>query len=250
MYKKLLFLIVSVVFCFSIPLYAKAEERKELPAIIRWENGNGFDGSGNMIVDTWAVDTVNESGKYVLFGTEGEVLKKSDVWDNRNQINENFTETNQNTGTLAIRGEKFEGFSGIVEGTLTEKNGTVYNFLLNADNQYSDNLSIPSGEYTLSVLAFDDELCYRAIYDQPSIMMSEKETQVLKVEIIEESVGSVDKLKAEFEREEKGLTKENLKNKGTSQKELAFIGKLAAFVMIICISGYWIYRKKKKKQYT
>ena len=72
----------------------------------------------------------------------------------------------------------------------------------------------------------------------------------MRKEIIEESVGSVDKLKAEFEREEKGLTKENLKNKGTSQKELAFIGKLAAFVMIICISGYWIYRKKKKKQYT
>ena len=55
--------------------------------------------------DTWAYDSVHEAGRYVLFGKNGEVLKKSEDWKKKEQISENFTVTNQNTGILAIRAE-------------------------------------------------------------------------------------------------------------------------------------------------
>ena len=60
------------------------------------------------------------------FGKNGEVLKKSEDWKKKEQISENFTVTNQNTGILAIRAEVYEEFSGTVKGSVKEKSGIEY----------------------------------------------------------------------------------------------------------------------------
>ena len=59
---------------FSVPVMAVSIV--ELPVITKWENGNGYDEKGNRLEDTWAYDSVHEAGRYVLFGKNGEVLKK------------------------------------------------------------------------------------------------------------------------------------------------------------------------------
>ena len=112
MRKKIIFVLTGSILwlLFSVPVMART-----LPIIVKWENGNGYDEAGEKLEDTWAYDSVHKAGKYVLFGEAGEVIKKSETWENRDQVKENFTVTNQDIGTLAIRAEVFSGFTGTVE---------------------------------------------------------------------------------------------------------------------------------------
>ena len=61
-------------------------EAEKLPQIVQWENGNGLDADGTALKDTWAYDTVNPAGRYVLFGEEGEVLKKQEMLGDTEEI--------------------------------------------------------------------------------------------------------------------------------------------------------------------
>ena len=64
----------SLLVCmFRAEVFAKENEQQELPEIIRWEEGRGFDEQGEQIVGSWAYDTVNVEGKYVLFDDMGNV---------------------------------------------------------------------------------------------------------------------------------------------------------------------------------
>ena len=76
---------------------------------------NGYDEDGNRLEDTWAYDSLHEAGRYVLFGKTGEVLQKAEEWEKKEQVSENFTVTNQNTGTVAIRAKVFEDFADWTE---------------------------------------------------------------------------------------------------------------------------------------
>lgn len=136
MSKRIVFVLICTIFwmMFSVPVMAVSIV--ELPVITKWENGNGYDEKGNRLEDTWAYDSVHEAGRYVLFGKNGEVLKKSEDWKKKEQISENFTVTNQNTGILAIRAEVYEEFSGTVKGSVKEKSGIEYLFELCEANQY------------------------------------------------------------------------------------------------------------------
>lgn len=90
---------------FRAEIFAKGNEQQELPEIIRWEEGRGFDEQGEQIVGSWAYDTVNVEGKYVLFDDMGNVSAKTDQWKERETYAENFTDTEQATATLALRTE-------------------------------------------------------------------------------------------------------------------------------------------------
>ena len=124
------FFVVSAVTVFA------EEAPLDLPVITQWIEGKGYDSTGKMLADTWAYDSVNVSGKYVLFGTEGEVLQKAEDWQERNETEENYSVTDQNTGIIAIRCSTFPDFTGIVEGVLEEKGGTQYPFELDYENGY------------------------------------------------------------------------------------------------------------------
>ena len=94
----------SLLVCmFRAEIFAKGNEQQELPEIIRWEEGRGFDEQGEQIVGSWAYDTVNVEGKYVLFDDMGNVSAKTDQWKERETYAENFTDTEQATATLALR---------------------------------------------------------------------------------------------------------------------------------------------------
>lgn len=70
----------SLLVCmFRAEIFAKGNEQQELPEIIRWEEGRGFDEQGEQIVGSWAYDTVNVEGKYISVrnkaGYKGYVLR-------------------------------------------------------------------------------------------------------------------------------------------------------------------------------
>lgn len=81
----------SLLVCmFRAEIFAKGNEQQELPEIIRWEEGRGFDEQGEQIVGSWAYDTVNVEGKYVLFDDMGNVSAKTDQWKERETYAENL----------------------------------------------------------------------------------------------------------------------------------------------------------------
>ena len=133
----------SLLVCmFRAEIFAKGNEQQELPEIIRWEEGRGFDEQGEQIVGSWAYDTVNVEGKYVLFDDMGNVSAKTDQWKERETYAENFTDTEQATATLALRTEYFPKFTGTVYITIQKENGESRQYELSPDNLYEQNVAV------------------------------------------------------------------------------------------------------------
>lgn len=138
----------SLLVCmFRAEIFAKGNEQQELPEIIRWEEGRGFDEQGEQIVGSWAYDTVNVEGKYVLFDDMGNVRAKTDQWKERETYAENFTDTEQATATLALRTEYFPKFTGTVYITIQKENGESRQYELSPDNLYEQNVAVNNGVY-------------------------------------------------------------------------------------------------------
>ena len=108
-------------------------------------------------------------------------MQKAEVWEKKEQVSENFTVTNQNTGTIAIRAEVFEDFEGTVKGSVKEESGIEYLFELCAANQYSTNLELPPGNYQLCTEAIEKDCRYRVLYDVAEITLKESELKSGKI---------------------------------------------------------------------
>ncbi|MEY8493375.1 hypothetical protein AALC16_10250 [Lachnospiraceae bacterium 29-91] len=133
MFAKRKIYIVILISCLTgclFGIHASASEAvpEGLPEIVRWECGGGYDRDGNRIIGAWAYDTVNEAGRYVLFDGNGMVQKKADNWETRNQVEEYYTPTEQDSGTIALRSERFPGFDGEIYVTIGYENGVTRKF--------------------------------------------------------------------------------------------------------------------------
>ncbi|MDY5028068.1 MAG: hypothetical protein SPF19_16380 [Oliverpabstia sp.] len=191
---KIMMLFFCVFCCLpSVKTYAAETSDTELPVIASWENGNGYAEDGTMLSGTWAYDSVNTAGKYVLFGEDGTVLKKSDQWENRETASDNFTATEQEPATIALRVEPFLGFEGTVLVTVEEKSGIQKKCELNQDNQYQYNLKVNSGDYALKeVEAYDDAYRYTAVFSPEWCHIGEKGIQIMEIQVTEERLETVE----------------------------------------------------------
>ncbi len=125
----------------------------------------GFDEQGEQIVGSWAYDTVNVEGKYVLFDDMGNVSAKTDQWKERETYAENFTDTEQATATLALRTEYFPKFTGTVYVTIQKENGESRQYELSPDNLYEQNVAVNNGVYKVkAVEAVDEQYIYKTEY--------------------------------------------------------------------------------------
>ena len=117
--------------------------------------------------------------------------KKAEEWEKKEQVSENFTVTNQNTGTVAIRAKVFEDFAGTVEGSVKEKHGVEYLFELCEANQYSTNLELSPGNYQLSIDAIEKDRRYKVFYDTEEFTLKESELKMENLQVIEECIGTI-----------------------------------------------------------
>ena len=199
------------------------------------------------MADTWAFDSVHEAGRYVLFGKNGEVLQKAEVWEKKEQVSENFTVTNQNTGTIAIRAEVFEDFEGTVKGSVKEESGIEYLFELCAANQYSTNLELPPGNYQLCTEAIEKDCRYRVLYDVAEITLKESELKVENLRVLEERVGTITESEVlKMPDNDNMMQTEQMKTEKVSKEVLKRIGKWGILVVLISLAGYLLIRKKKQ----
>lgn len=256
---KMLILFFCMVFCLpSAKAYAAEVDDTELLVITNWENGNGYAEDGTMISGTWAYDTVNPAGKYVLFGEDGTVQKKSDQWEGRETAEDNFTATELQPATIALRVEAFSGFDGTIRITVEEKSGIQRNYELSKDNQYEWNAKVNSGDYAIKEAeAYDDSYVYAVAFSPEWCHIEEKGLRVMKIQVteerteIEEDAG----LGSDEETEilpENGL-EEDMENHQSKEDGIMFeLGEKKVLLLISGIvaagmAGYLLLRKKRNK---
>lgn len=193
--RKICYLIATcglLVCMFHTEVFAKMDGQQGLPEIIRWEEGRGFDAQGKQIVASWAYDTVNVEGKYVLFDEMGNVSVKADQWEEREMYTENFTDTGQATATLALRTECFPRFGGTVYVTIQKENGESRQYELSPDNLYEQNIAVNNGVYTVkTVEAADEQYIYKTEYAKDVLEMEGDQLFLLKIKVTKEKTGTV-----------------------------------------------------------
>ena len=65
---------------------AYAQKAEDLPQIVSWQDGKGYQSDGTFIADGWGYDTVNPAGKYVLFDENGMVQLRTETMDPVNAV--------------------------------------------------------------------------------------------------------------------------------------------------------------------
>lgn len=242
-------------FLLSEKVYASEVWNTEIPLIKSWENGNGYTEDGAMITGTWAFDSVNPAGSYVLFGDDGSVLRKTDQWDSREDTNENFTGTEQEPSAIAVRVKTFPEFSGVVNVTLEGKSGIKKTYELNQNNQYECNLKVNSGEYALKeVNAHDTDYTYEVVFSPAWNQVEEKGIVIMQIQVTEEKSRITEKIE-QSSVEETELSSGNEQKKihtsiendevieSTEKKILLLVGG----VTVTLVAGYLLLRNKKNK---
>ena len=259
-YVNIAFCILFLLCAFQpVKIYAENTDGNNLPKIVKWENGNGFDAKGTMLKDCWAYDMVNSAGRYVLFSEAGSVLEKAETWNDRGSVNENFTPTEQETATIALRVEPFSGFNGKIIVTLTEKSGLQNRYTLNQKNLYVLNVSVNSGDYRIqAVEAYDDHYVYETIFSPEQRHIQEKGLLLLQIEVTDHIEGEVgDVLKTEEQLDvpdgEGQSQVENIEESGGQEESMIFETGLKKYMFvlggfaIVGLAFYLLFRSKRNK---
>ena len=249
----------------AVPVDVKSREQ-ELPVIVKWQDGHGYQEDGTQIAGGWAYDSINPAGKYVLFGKDGAVVRKSESME-ASGIGEDYTGTELVPAVLALRAETFEGFHGTVQVLLEEKSGKQKEVELNDRNFFSLNICVNSGDYTIRTAeAKDSEKPYVTEFSTDTVHLPEKSTRVMKIRVTETKIETAGKpmqegnagvagKEAEPERKPQMESragqqedKEERKEDGLMQdmgakKVMALFGGIGA----ACLAGVLLLRRKRKK---
>lgn len=250
--------ILSLSGMFSTASAYAQDEAYTLPVIVQWQDGHAYQEGGEQIFDTWAYDSVNPAGKYVLFGQDGTVLKKTENLE-KTDLESDYTSTELVQATLALRADVFDGFSGTITVLLKEKSGLQRTVKLNEENFYGLNVQINSGTYTLQSVEAKEKACFYTVeYPNEAFQIKEQEMYILKLRVTDEILESEEKtsekadseiknLRPEPDREEpqeSSVGKEDaiMQNRGV-KKILALAGSIGT----ACLAGIWLLKKRRKK---
>lgn len=238
----------------TVPVCAESGAEK-LPVIARWQEGHGYQEDGTQIAGEWAYDSVNPAGKYVLFGEDGAVVRKSESME-ASGIMEDYTGTELVPAVLALRAETFEGFHGTVQVLLEEKSGLQKEVELNDKNFFSLNICLNSGDYAIRTAeAKDTEKSYVTEFSSDTVHLLEKSTRVMKIRVAEtklepagESRNTEDMRQRTEpqtrEQEDKTERKEDgLMQDMGAKRVIALFGGIGA----ACLAGVLLLRRKRKK---
>ena len=146
---------------------AYAQKAENLPQIVSWQDGKGYQSDGTFIADGWGYDTVNPAGKYVLFDENGMVQLRTETMDPVNAEDE-------------------------YSGTIEENGGVQREIDLDSSVFFEWNLSVNSGNYRLkSVEATQNDQKYVAEFDNNYKNLPEQGLIIMKIKVKNELVEAV-----------------------------------------------------------
>lgn len=252
--KRILFGAALAGMLLAYPVCAASQET-ELPVITAWQDGHGYQEDGTQIADGWAYDSVNPAGKYVLFGEDGTVLRKTENME-ETDLSEEYTGTELVPAVLALRAEVFEGFHGTIHVLLEEKSGIQKAVELNAENFYSLNVCMNSGDYVFrEIKAWEEDAVYATEFSTASVYLPQEGLRVMKLTVKEERVEAARELPAETEGQEETeemekeqQTEVNTGKEGGMMQKLdrKKIAALSGGIGVI-LAGIWAFCRKRKK---
>lgn len=241
----------------STIVYAQLPE-EELPVIVLWQDGYAYQEDCTQITGSWAYDAVNPAGKYVLFAEDGTVLRKTENM-NASDISNDYTGTELNQATAALRAETFEEFHGIITVVLEERSGLQRLAELTEGNFWSLNLPMNSGTYCFKeVTAKEGECCYKTEYSSEPVLLSEQAVCVMKVRVLNEAVPVPEPVLEEAQPEtEVSMTEVHIEQQIQTEegKEAHIMHEsglkkavaLAGGIITVALAGIWLWWKKRKR---
>lgn len=241
----------------ACPASGCAANEEGLPEITEWEDGKGLDKSGRMIVASWAYDTINPAGKYVLLGKSGNVLRRQDRMDDEDVLENSYTATESDPGRFAVRCDVFSGFMGSVNVTLQERSGKEVGFTLDKGH-YEGNLSAGSGTYHIqSADAEWEGTYYRVSFPDREFALVEGKMLLLRLEVTCETEGNIEETEPDTEgkhgetqeteadentKDEETKTESGVRERMSKKKAVMFISAVIAGLL-----GFVMIKKRKSK---
>ena len=236
---------------------AYAQKAENLPQIVSWQDGKGYQSDGTFIADGWGYDTVNPAGKYVLFDENGMVQLRTEKMDSVNAEDE-YSGTELEPANIAVRAEIFEGFTGKIHVIIEENRGVQREIDLDSSVFFEWNLPVNSGTYRLkSVEATQNDQKYVTEFDNSYKNLPEQGLIMMKIKVKNELVEAVPTKKKQNETDQQNniqnpeKSDSGIKNtevvttvKKTGQKTGIIIGGLSFLGAAMWLLYRKFYRKK------
>lgn len=224
-------------------------ENQDVPVIVMWQEGHGFGEDGRMIYSGWAFDP--ESGCYVRFDN-GNVLVKAERILDTDDYDEFFTDTEQATGTLAIRGEVIRYFTGnvrVVVENVDTHGEKICNLIV--ENGYCYNLPVPEGQYQMKEAeAVWNKNHYKVSFSGESQEISRDKTGLFEISVLPEGDGGenqeawerLNQELAKTDQEEPTVSASDERNDGEEYEAQPSYWPEVCLVVGIFVLAYGIYR--------
>lgn len=238
------------------PVYADQYwmEKRDIPVIVKWQEGHGFGEDGRMLEDGWAFDP--ENGSYVRF-EDGSVMVKADRILETDDYEAYFTDTEATAGTLAIRGEVIRYFSGsirvVVENVETHLEKTC---CLTHENEYRYNMPVPEGRYQVKEAdAVWNKKYYKVSIGKEVLEVKDNHTCLMEIQVLPEG-DRVDDRKVWERINESGAELEKAESfprvlpesSNDKKGELTSIHGPEIYLVVIFIVGYGLCRYWMKRR--
>lgn len=188
-----IFVLTILLFAYFLGTFqlAYAQKAENLPQIVSWQDGKGYQADGTIISNGWGYDTVNPAGKYVLFDENGIVQLRTETMDHVNAEDE-YSGTELEPANIAVRAEIFEGFTGKIHVTIEENGGVQKDIDLDSSVFFEWNLPVNSGNYRIkSVEAIQNDQKFVTEFDNNYKNLPEQGLIVMKVKVKNELVDAV-----------------------------------------------------------
>lgn len=167
---------------------------------------------------------------------------------------QDYTDTEQKTCTLAVRADVFEGFAGEVEVRIQDGYGNEETCVLTADNKYAWNLNVTEGSYTAKAVTAksgDDSFEVKRLSSR--LQVSEGELTVCRLVVTDYRIKDEETeiSSQEEEKEEPMERQETVNTQKEKEKQKSLFGRrfsLVLWLVALAVAGaYWYFHYGRRK---
>lgn len=165
---------------------------------------------------------------------------------------QDYTDTEQRTCTLAVRADVFEGFAGEVEVRIQDSFGNEEICVLTADNRYAWNLTVAEGSYIAkAVTAQEGNNSFEVKRLSSRLQVSEGELTVCRLVVTDYRIGDEEtELSPQEEEKEESMERQETVNT-QKEKSKSLFGRRFSLVLwlaaLAAAGAYWYYHYGRRK---
>lgn len=166
---------------------------------------------------------------------------------------QDYTDTEQRTCTLAVRADVFTGFAGEVEVRIQDEYGNEETCVLTAGNGYAWNLTVTEGSYTAkTVTAKSGEESFEVKRLSSRLQVSEGELTVCRLVVTDYKIKDEEtEISLQEEKEEPMERQETMNTQKEKGKKRSLFGGRFSLVLwlaaLAAAAAYWYFHYGRRK---